>query len=73
MAKTHELKFDFLPHLSYSLDWAASDYHLFPKLFFYGQKFSTDEEVKAAVHDYLAGLEVNTFRHGIVLGNYIGK
>lgn len=67
MAKIHELRYDLLHHPPYSPDLAPSDYHLFPKLkiFLGGQRFSTDEEVKAAVEGYFAGLEENFFRDGI--------
>ena len=67
MSKISELNFDLLPHPPYSPDLAPSDFHLFPKLkmFLGGQRFSDNEEVKAAVDDYFAGLEESSFREGI--------
>jgi histone-lysine N-methyltransferase SETMAR len=45
------LGFTVLPHPAYSPDLAPSYFHLFPKLKedLRGQKFSSDEEAKAAV------------------------
>lgn len=55
-----------VPHPPYSPDLAPSDFHLFPKLkeHLSGMKFSSDEEVKTAVTDYLNGLAEEFFAAG---------
>lgn len=87
MAKIHELGFDLLPHPPYSPDLAPSDYHLFPRLKKYlaGQKFSTDDDVKATVDAYFEELDSSEFYQGIealdhrwskcieVAGDYVEK
>jgi histone-lysine N-methyltransferase SETMAR len=46
------LRFTLLPHPAYSPDITPRDFYFFPNLKEYvrGQKFNSDEEVKAAVH-----------------------
>jgi hypothetical protein len=53
--KITDLHFECLPHPSYSLDLALSDYHVLGPLeeAFGGKKFCTDDEVKEAVHNWL--------------------
>jgi len=44
-------------HPPYSHDLAPSDYHLFPHLkkHFYRRRFSTDDELKYAIEEWLKG------------------
>jgi len=51
-----KLGFTVLEHPAYSLDLAPSDYHLFYPLkeALKGRRFTSDEEVKEAVHEWLA-------------------
>ena len=67
MAKVHELGFKLLPHPSYSLDMAPSDFFLFPnlKIWLEGKRFSSDQEVFAAVDEYFKGFETAYFLEGI--------
>jgi len=67
MAKLHELRFELLPYLPYSSDLAACDFFLFPnlKIWLRGKKFSSNEEVIAAVNAYFEGLETSYFSEGI--------
>jgi histone-lysine N-methyltransferase SETMAR len=67
MAKLHELRFELLPHPPYSPDLAPCDFFLFPnlKIWLGGKKFSSDEEVIAAVDAYFEGLETSYFSEGI--------
>jgi hypothetical protein len=67
MPQIHELRYELLPHLPYSPDFAPSDFHLFPKLkiFLNGRRFSTTEELTAELEGYFAGLEESYFRDGI--------
>ena len=56
-----------MPHPPYSPDLALSDFLLFPKLKIGlgGKKFSSDEEVIAAVDEYFKGFETSYFSEGI--------
>jgi len=67
MAKIKELQFELLEHPPYSPDLALSDFWLFPHLkkFLRGKRFSSNEEVIAAIKDYFAGLPENHFKDGI--------
>jgi len=67
MAKLHELRFELLPHSPYSPDLAPCDFILFPnfKIWLGGKRFSSDEEVIAAVDEYFQGLESSYFSEGI--------
>ena len=58
MAKIAELKYDLLHHPPYSPDLAPSDFHLFPNLkkILGGERFSLDDELKAAVNSYFEDL-----------------
>ncbi|KOC61211.1 Histone-lysine N-methyltransferase SETMAR [Habropoda laboriosa] len=67
MAKIAEFKFNLLPQPAYSPDLAPSDFHLFPKLkkFLRGCRFSSDDELIAAVNVYFEDLQEKDFRDGI--------
>lgn len=67
MAQIRDCGFELLPHPAYSPDLAPSDFHLFPNLKKHlgGQKFSSNEEVEAAVGDFFEGLEETFFMTGI--------
>lgn len=67
MAVIHECGYELLPHPPYSPDLAPSDYHLFPHLKKHlgGSKFSTREEVIAAVTHYFDDLPASFFFEGI--------
>ena len=67
MAKLHELHFELVPHPPYSPDLVPSDFFLFPnlKLWLGGKKFSSNQEVIAAVNDYFAELDVSYFSDGL--------
>ena len=71
--KLTELLFEFLPHLSYSLDLAPSNSHLFQKLktFLAERKFMCNREVIQADNDYFQGLKENHFREEI--GNLVKR
>jgi histone-lysine N-methyltransferase SETMAR len=68
MEKLRELRYELLEHLPYSPDLAPSDFGLFPKLklFFAGQRFSSNQEAIAAVEGYLSDLTKNHYRDGIM-------
>ncbi|PNF25406.1 hypothetical protein B7P43_G09167 [Cryptotermes secundus] len=57
-----KLKSDVMAHPSYSPDLAPSDYHLFGPLkeALRGRRFTSDQEVKEAVHAWLAA-QLKTF------------
>lgn len=67
MAKISELKYELLEHPPYSPDLAPSDFYLFPALkkFMRGKRFSTNDEVIAAVEAYFTDLPDSYFRDGI--------
>jgi len=67
MAKLPELKFELLRHPPYSSDLILCDFFLFPnlKIWLRGKKFSSNEEVIAAVDAYFEGLETSYFSEGI--------
>jgi len=67
MAKLHELRFELLPHPPYSPDLTLCDFFLFPNLKIWNErkKFSSNEEVIAAVDAYFKGLETSYFSEGI--------
>jgi len=56
-----------LEHPPCSPDLAPSDFYLFPKLkiFFIGQRFSSNQEATAAVEGYFVNLTKNLYRDGI--------
>jgi histone-lysine N-methyltransferase SETMAR len=56
-----------LQHPVYSPDLAPNNFHLFPKLKddLRGQNFSSDQEVKAAVHQWFWEKEKDFFKNGI--------
>lgn len=67
MAKFQELHYELLEHPPYSPDLAPSDFYLFPNLkrFLRGKRFSSNEEVIAAVDGYFEDLPENHFKNGI--------
>jgi histone-lysine N-methyltransferase SETMAR len=68
MGKLRDLRYELLEHPPYSPDLASSDFHFFPKLklFLTGQRFSSNQEVIAAVEGYFAHLTENHYRNGIM-------
>jgi histone-lysine N-methyltransferase SETMAR len=68
MGKLRDLHHELLEHPPYFLDLAPSDFYLFPKLklFFAGQRFSSNQEAIAAVERYFAALTKNHYRVGIM-------
>jgi histone-lysine N-methyltransferase SETMAR len=85
--KLRVLHYELLEHPPYSPVLAPSDFCLFPKLklFLAGQRFSSNQEVIAAVEEYFADLMKNHYRDGIMAlehlwnkcislkGNYVEK
>ena len=67
MAKVHELVFKLLPYPFYSPDLAPSTFFFFPnlKLWLGEKRFSSDEEVIAAVDEYFKGFETSYFSEEI--------
>ncbi|CAK1583556.1 unnamed protein product [Parnassius mnemosyne] len=67
MAEIHNCGFELLPHPPYSPDQAPSDFFLFPNLKKHlgGQRFSTNDEVKAAVDAYFDSKEESFFFNGL--------
>lgn len=68
MAAIQDAGFEILDHPPYSPDLAPSDFYLFPRLkeHLRGTKFEDDEEVKAAVHDFLGTQDEDFFSKGIL-------
>jgi transposase len=68
MGKLRDLHYELLEHPPYSLDFAPSDFCLFPKLklFLAGQRFSSNQEATAAVEGYFAYFTKNHYRNGII-------
>jgi histone-lysine N-methyltransferase SETMAR len=68
MGKLRDLHYELLEHPPYSPDLAPSDFCLFPKLklFFAGQRFSSNQEAIAAVEGYFADLTKNRYRDRIM-------
>jgi hypothetical protein len=66
------LHYELLENPHYSPDLAPSDFCLFPKLkiFLAGQRFSSNQEVIAAVVRYFADLTKNHYRDGIMSLEY---
>jgi histone-lysine N-methyltransferase SETMAR len=62
-----EFGWEVFEHPAYSPDLAPSDFHLFPKLkeFLGGRGFKSDEEVKAAIKEWLNGLVAEVYDEGI--------
>jgi histone-lysine N-methyltransferase SETMAR len=62
-----KLKFDVTAHPPYSSDLAPSDYFLFGSLrkALRGRQFTSDQEVKEAVHAWLAAQPKTLFSEGI--------
>ena len=67
MAKIN--KFKLLPHASYLLDLAPSDYFLFPNLkqWLGGQRFANNKEVESAVNGYFEELDGSHHKQDRVL------
>ena len=63
----NKLGFEVLEHPAYSPDLAPSDYHLFAPLkdALQGRKFSSDESVQKAVHQWLCDQPKTFFSDGI--------
>ena len=61
----NKLGFEVLEHPAYSPDLAPSDYHLFAPLALRGRKFSSDESVQKAVHQWLCDQPKTFFSDGI--------
>jgi histone-lysine N-methyltransferase SETMAR len=68
MEKLRDLHYELFEHPPYSPDLAPSDLYIFPKLklFFAGQRFSSNQEAIAAVGGYFADLRKNHYRDGIM-------
>jgi histone-lysine N-methyltransferase SETMAR len=68
MGKLSDLHYELLEHPPYSPDLAPSDFSLCPKLklFLAAQRFSSNQEVTAAVEGYFADLMKNHYRDGIM-------
>ena len=66
-AKLFNLRYKILPHPPYPPDLAPSDYFLFPnmKTWLKGQRFSSNEEIIAAINEYFEGFDQNYFLEGI--------
>jgi histone-lysine N-methyltransferase SETMAR len=66
-AAIRDCGFEELPHPPYSPDLAPSDFYLFGHLkkHLRGQRFSDDEELKAASEQYLEMVEENFYENGI--------
>jgi histone-lysine N-methyltransferase SETMAR len=84
MGKLRALYYELLEHPPYSPDLTPSDFFLFTKLklFLAGQRFSSNQEMIAAVEGYSADLTKNHYRDGIMAlehcwnnckGNYVEK
>jgi histone-lysine N-methyltransferase SETMAR len=71
MGKLRDLHYELLQHPPYSPDLAPSDFYLFPKLFFAGQPFSSNQEAIAAVERYFADLTKNHYKDGIMALEYM--
>jgi len=59
-----QLKWEAMEHLAYSPNLAPSDFHLFGPLK-YARRFSCDDDVKAAVHQWLCAQPKTFFVDGI--------
>ena len=55
MSTIEELRFEFIPHPTYTPDLAPSDFHVFGPLkdALSGTQFRYDHEVRSAVHEWL--------------------
>ena len=69
MAKINKLKYELLENPPYSPDLASSDLWLFSHLkkFMRGKRFSSNDEVIAAVDEYFADLPEKHYRDGIFI------
>ena len=69
MAKLHELHFELLLHLPYSLDLASSNYRLFADLkrMLQGNKFGSNEEVILETEVYFEAKDKSFYKNGIEL------
>ena len=67
MTKVHELGFKLFPHPPYSPDLSPSGFFLFSnlKILLKGKRFSSYEEVIAAVNEYFEGFETSYFSEGM--------
>jgi hypothetical protein len=66
MGKLRDMHYELLEHPPYSADLAFSDFCVFPKLklFLAGHRFSSNQEVIAAVEGYFSDLTKNHYRAG---------
>jgi histone-lysine N-methyltransferase SETMAR len=67
MGKLRDRHYELFEHPHYFPDLAHSYFYLFPKLklFLTGQRFSSNQEMTAAVELYVADLTKNHYRDGI--------
>lgn len=67
MAKLFELRYELLPHPTFSPDLAPGDFFLFPNLkkSLAGKRYRSNEEVIAATEDYFAALDKSYFSEGL--------
>ena len=67
MRKKHELSFESLPHLPYSLDLVSSDYYLFPNLkrWLCRRRFESNKEVEWETEGYFGGFDKSYYLEGI--------
>ncbi len=67
MSKIHDLRFELLSYPPYLPDLSTSNYYLSPNLkkWFRGQRFSSNNEVIAAVDGYFEDLDVSSYAAGI--------
>jgi len=69
MGKLRDVHYELLEHPPCSPDLASSDFSLFPqlKLFFAGQRFSSNQDAIAAAKGYFADFMKNHYRDGIMV------
>ncbi|CEF71287.1 Hypothetical protein SRAE_X000061400 [Strongyloides ratti] len=67
LSKISSLSYELLPHSSYSLDLASSDFYLFSRFekVLSGKQFLSIEELPKTVDGYFEGLEENHFKEGV--------
>ena len=67
MVKLNDLRFELLPHPSYSPDRALSDFSLFADLkkMLQSKRFSSDDEVIAATEAYFEAKDKSFYKKGI--------
>ena len=67
MAKLHELHFELLFHLPYSLDLTLNGYYLFTDLkrMLQGKRFGSNEEMIAGTEAYFEAKDKSFYKSGI--------